>query len=100
MDCKVVVWRGELSDGSECYAAVFPALNHANGQGNTEEEALVGVADAIACFLEHIPERLKTGQAAEDEMAELVDELASEGVETWFRQVVPHRVTGPMAAVV
>ena len=33
-------------------------------------------------------------------MAELVDELTSEGVETWLREVVPHRVTGPMAEVV
>ncbi len=92
MECEVVVWRGILSDGSTCYAAVFPALNHANGQGDTEAEALVEVADSIACFLEHIPERLKTGQVAEDEMSELVAELTAEGVEHWFRQVTPHRI--------
>ena len=95
MEYDVVVWRGTLSDGSTCYAAVFPALNHANGQGDTEEEALVDVADSIACFLEHIPERLKTGQAAQDEMSELVAELTASGVEPWFRQVTPRR----MAAV-
>ena len=93
MEYQVVVWRGTLSDGSICYAAVFPALNHANGQGDTEAEALVEVADSIACFLEHIPERLKTGQAAQDEMSELVAELTSEGVEHWFRQVTPRRIT-------
>ena len=93
MEYDVVVWQGTLSDGSTCYAAVFPALNHANGQGDTEAEALVEVADSIACFLEHIPERLKTGQAAQDEMSELVAELTSEGVEHWFRQVTPRRIT-------
>ena len=36
MECEVVVWLDDLSDGSKCYAAVFPALNHANGQGDTE----------------------------------------------------------------
>ena len=92
MECEVVVWQDELSDGSTCYAAVFPALNHANGQGDTEEEALVEVADGIACFLEHIPDRLKTGQAAEDEMAELVAELTAEGMECWFRKVTPRRM--------
>ena len=93
MECEVVVWLDDLSDGSKCYAAVFPALNHANGQGDTEAEALVEVADSIACFLEHIPERLKTGQAAQDEMSELVAELAADGIPYWFRQVVPHRIT-------
>ncbi len=93
MECEVVVWQDDLSDGSTCYAAVFPALNHANGQGDTEEEALVEVANGIACFLEHIPDRLKIGQAAEDEMSELVAELTAEGVEYWFRQVTPRRTT-------
>lgn len=93
MECEVVVWQDDLSDGSTCYAAVFPALNHANGQGDTEEEALAEVADSIACFLGHIPERLKTGQAAQDEMSELVAELTAEGVEHWFRKVTPRRMT-------
>ena len=93
MECEVVVWLDDLSDGSKCYAAVFPALNHANGQGDTEEEALVEVADSIACFLEHIPEMLKSGQVAQDEMAELVAELTADGVEHWFRQVTPRRMT-------
>ena len=92
MEYDVVVWRGTLSDGSTCYAAVCPALNHANGQGDTEEEALIEVADSIACFLEHIPERLKTGQAAQDEMSELVAELTASGVEHWFRSVTPRRM--------
>ena len=93
MNYDVVVWLDDLSDGSKCYAAVCPALNHANGQGNTEAEALAEVADSVACFLEHIPERLKTGQAAQDEMAELVSELTADGVPYWFRQVAPRRIT-------
>ena len=48
MQYDVVVWRGVLSDGSICYAAVCPAVNHAHGQGDTEAEALSDVADAIA----------------------------------------------------
>ena len=92
MEYDVVVWLDDLPDGLQCYAAVCPALNHANGQGDTEEEALVEVADGIACFLEHIPERLKIGQAAEDEMAELVAELTADGMEHWFRKVTPRRM--------
>ena len=93
MEYDVVVWRGTLSDGSTCYAAVCPAVNHANGQGDTEAESLVEVADSIACFLEHIPEMVKTGRAAQDEMSELVMELTAEGVTHWFRQVTPRRTT-------
>ena len=92
MEYDVVVWLDDLPGGLQCYAAVCPALNHANGQGDTEEEALVEVADGIACFLEHIPERLKIGQAAEDEMAELVAELTADGMEHWFRKVTPRRM--------
>ena len=93
MQYDVVVWRELLSDGSPCYAAVCPAVNHAHGQGDTEAEALADVADAIALFLEHIPwDFVKTGSAAEDEMNELLDELRSEGVKTWTFQVEPRRL--------
>ena len=93
MQYDVVVWRELLSDGSPCYAAVCPAVNHAHGQGDTEAEALADVADAIALFLEHIPwDFVKTGSAAEDEMNELLDELRSEGVKTWTLQVAPRRL--------
>ena len=93
MQYDVVVWRELLSDGSPCYAAVCPAVNHAHGQGDTEAEALADVADAIALFLERIPyDFVKTGSAAEDEMNELLDELRSEGVKTWTFQVAPRRL--------
>ena len=93
MQYDVVVWRELLSDGSVCYAAVCPAVNHAHGQGDTEAEALADVADAIALFLGRIPyDFVKTGSAAEDEMNELLDELRSEGVKTWTFQVAPRRL--------
>ena len=98
MQYDVVVWRGVLSDGSICYAAICPAVNHAHGQGDTEAEAeaLADVADTIALFLEHIPyDFVKTGPAAEDEMNELLDELRSEGVKTWTFQVAPRRLRVP-----
>ena len=93
MQCyDAVVWRGALSDGSICYAAVCPAVNHAHGQGDTEAAALADAADTIALFLEHIPyDFVKTGQAAADELAELLDDLALEGITTWMRQVAAQR---------
>ncbi len=93
MQYDVVVWRELLSDGSPCYAAVCPAVNHAHGQGDTEAEALADVANTIALFLERIPyDFVKTGPAAENEMNELIDELRSEGVKIRTFQVAPRRL--------
>ena len=93
---SVVVWHELLSDGSICYAAVYHAVNHAHGQGDTEAEALADVADAIALFLEHIPgDFVKTDSATEDEMNELLDELLIEGVKIWTFQVEPRRLRVP-----
>lgn len=91
MEFDVVVWQGTLSDGSICYAAVCPAIDHAHGQGDTEEEVLVDVADTMAMFLDHEPNKFKTGQAARDELSELVSELATNGVVSWTRRIVPER---------
>ena len=92
MQYDVVVWRGVLSDGSICYAAVCPAVNHAHGQGDTEAEALSDVADTIGIFLDLIPyDFVKTGPAAEDEKAELIADLAENGTECWVTQVAPSR---------
>ncbi len=91
MEYDVVVWRGTLSDGSTCYAAVCPAVDHAHGRGDTEAEALADVADTIAVFLEHKPGRFKTGQAARNELADLIAELATDGVDSWVLQVEPRR---------
>ena len=92
MQYDVVVWRGVLSDGSICYAAVCPAVNHAHGQGDTEDEALADVADTIGIFLDLIPyDFVKTGPDAEDEKAELIADLAENGTECWVTQVAPSR---------
>ena len=91
MEYDVVIWRDTLSDGSICYAALCPAVDLAHGQGDTEVEALVDVADTMAIYLDHKPEKLKTGRAAREALTELVGELTTEGVEPWIRQVVPAR---------
>ena len=102
MQYDVVVWRELLSDGSPCYAAVCPAVNHAHGQGDTEAEALADVADAIGIFLDLIPyDFVKTGPAAEDEKAELIADLAENGTECRVTQLHPvaawrgHNVDAP-----
>lgn len=91
MEYDVVVWQDTLSDGSICYAAICPAIDRAHGQGDTEAEALVDVADSMAIYLDHMPDRFKTGEAAREAVTKLIGELAAEGVEPWIREVVPAR---------
>ena len=89
MEYDVVIWRDTLSDGSVCYAAICPAIARAHGQGDTEQEALSDVADTMAGYLERMPGRVKHGQAAQDDMAELLSELTAEGIAPWVCQVAP-----------
>ncbi len=89
MEYEVVVWSEPLSDGSIGYAAVCPAVSHAHGMGDTEAETLADVADTMAFFLEEMPGKVKVGQAAQDEIAELQGELAAEGINYWMRMVAP-----------
>ena len=89
LEYDVVVWRGTLSDGSTCYAAICPAIAHAHGQGDTEAEALADVADTMAVFSEKMPGRVKTGQAAFEALSQEIDELTADGVSVWVRQVEP-----------
>ena len=89
MEYEVVVWRDTLSDGSICYAAICPAIARAHGQGDTEQEALSDVADTMAGYLERMPGRVKHGQAAQDDTAELLSELTAEGIVPWMCQVAP-----------
>ncbi len=91
MEYEVVVWRGTLSDGSTCYAAICPAIDHAHGQGDTEAEALVDVADTMAIYLDHEPERFKIGQEAQDAIRRLTEELGENGTACWVKQVAPAR---------
>ena len=97
MEYDVVVWRGTLSDGSTCYAAVCPAIAHAHGQGDTEEEALIDVADTMAVFAEKMPGRVKTGPAAQDALTEEFAELTADGAVYWVRQVTPRRSSVPVS---
>ena len=95
MEYDVVVWRDTLSDGSICYATICPAVRRAHGQGDTETEALAEVSEAIALFLELEPDRVKSGQAARDELNTLVEDLTSEGVDPWVRQVAHPSIQAP-----
>lgn len=91
MQYDVVLWQGVLSDGSICYAAVCPAISYAHGQGDTAAEALAEAADTMAVFLEKMPGKVKTGVAAQDELAEKLAELADRGIPHWVCQVAPQR---------
>ncbi len=91
MEYDVVVWRDTLSDGSICYAAICPAVDRAHGQGDTDAEALVDVADSMAIYLDHKPERYITGQAAKEAVSKLMAELTADGVAPWTSPVVPAR---------
>ena len=91
MEYDVVVWKGTLSDGPICYAAICPAISHAHGQGDTEAEALADVADTMAVFSEKMPNKVKTGQAAQKALAEELTELNAEGVDCWLRQIEPRK---------
>ena len=91
MQFDVVLWQDWLSDGSICYAAMCPAVDYAHGQGDTVEETLAEVANTIAVFLEHRPGRFKTGQAAQDAVAEMVARRVADGVAHWTFQVAPRR---------
>ena len=91
MEYDVVVWLDDLSDGSKCYAAVCPAIDHAHGQGDTEEEALVDVADTMAVYLYHQPDRIKTGQVLQEAWDRLTSEIVADGLAYWVRSVTPAR---------
>ena len=95
MEYDVVVWRDTLSDGSTCYAVICPAVRRAHGQGNTEAEALAEVADAICCFLEREPDRVKLGQAAQEALNDLLADLNAEGIAPWVRQVDSSSIPTP-----
>lgn len=91
MEYDVVVWEDTLSDGSICYAAICPAIDHAHGQGDTLEEALTDVADTMAVYLDHQPDRVKVGQALQDTLDRLTSEIVADGLAYWIRSVTPAR---------
>jgi predicted RNase H-like HicB family nuclease len=91
MEYDVVVWRDSLSDGSICYAAICPAVDHAHGQGDTEKEALIDVADTMAVYLEHQPDRIKAGQSLQDAFDRLLSEIVADGLSYSIKSVTPAR---------
>ena len=90
----VVVWQDSLSDGSICYAAWCSYVLGVGGQGATEAEALERITTMMADVIQHPwddGESLADPETAAAEMADLMRELAAEGI--------PYRVCGVTPAV-
>ncbi len=86
----VLVWEGELSDGSTCYAAWCSYVYGVWGQGDTEEEALTEVRLMITDVIEDpadLAESLVDSKAAAAEIADMIREREAEGISCWVRQV-------------
>ena len=86
----VLVSKGELSDGSTCYAAWCSYLYGVWGQGDTEEEALTEVRLMMTDVVndpEDLAESLVDPEAAAAEMADMIREREAEGVPCWTRQI-------------
>ncbi len=86
----VLVSKGELSDGSTCYAAWCSYLYGVWGQGDTEEEALTEVRLMMTDVVndpEDLAESLVNPEDAANEMAGMMREREAEGVSCWVRQV-------------
>ena len=79
----VLVWEDTTSDGSVGYAAWCSYVLGVGGQGDTEEEALADITSMMTDVILHPWEDGKSladeAQAAA-EMAEIMEELSSEGV--------------------
>ena len=87
----VITWEGTLSDGSTCYSAWCSYVLGVGAQGDTEAEALDGItAMMVDAVSNPWPDgaALADEQVAESEMADLMRELADEGIS--YRV---HRVT-------
>ena len=86
----VLVSKGELSDGSTCYAAWCSYLYGVWGQGDTEEEALTEVRLMMTDVVNDpadLAESLVAPEAAAAEMADMIRGREAEGVSCWTRQV-------------
>ena len=90
----VVVWKGELSDGSTCYAAWCSYVLGVGAQKDTEEAALESITAMMVDIIAHPwpgESSLADEQTAAAEMADLMRELEADGTPY---QV--HRVTLPI----
>ena len=86
----VLVSKGELSDGSTCYAAWCSYLYGVWGQGDTEQEALTEARLMMTDVVndpEDLAESLVDPEAAAAEMADMMREREAEGVPCWTRQI-------------
>ena len=86
----VLVSKGQLSDGSTCYAAWCSYLYGVWGQGDTKEEALTEASLMMTDVVndpEDLAESLVDPEAAAAEMADMIREREAEGVPYWTRQV-------------
>ena len=86
----VLVSKGELSDGSTCYAAWCSYLYGVWGQGETEEEALTEVTLMMTDVVndpEDLAESLVNPEIAAAEMADMIREYETEGTPCWTRTV-------------
>ena len=86
----VLVWPGELSDGSTCYGAWCSYVLGVWGQGDTEAAALADITAAMTDVI-HYPwedgESLADYEKATAEMANLMQELSAEGISYQVHQV-------------
>ncbi len=79
----VVTWEGALSDGSTCYAAWCSYVLGVGAQGDTEAEALESITDMMVdAITDPWPDGsgLADKQTAKAAMADLIQELAGEGI--------------------
>ena len=86
----VLVWDGELSDGSTCYAAWCTYVWGVWAQGDTEEEALETIKLIITDVIndpEDLAESLVNPEDAANELARMMREREAEGDACWVRQV-------------
>ena len=86
----VLVWKGELSDGSTCYAAWCSYVAGVWGQGDTEAAALAEVAGMIEDVVNDpadAAESMVDYESAAAEMDDLMRELKDDGTDCWVRRV-------------
>ena len=88
---EVVIWEDELSDGALAYASWCTAVIGVSGQGETEAEALAGIASSMSVnIFEPWPADAPVFCEADVAAAEQVDllaELDALGITHWMRHL-------------
>ncbi|MCY4558739.1 MAG: hypothetical protein OXF79_20655 [Chloroflexi bacterium] len=86
----VVTWEGTLSDGSTCYSAWCSYVLGVGAQEDTEAEAVESITAMMTDVIQHPwddGKSLADHAAASAEMADLMRELADEGISYQVHQV-------------